>query len=143
MMGIIYSIISGLAMTLQGVFNTRLGDKIGMWETNTFVQGTGFIITIIIWMLAGDGNFKDIKNANKLYLLGGALGVIIIYTVMKGIGSLGPTCAIGIILVSQLTSAGIIDAFGFFDSQVIKFGANKLIGVIVMLISIIIFKCKG
>lgn len=32
---------------------------------------------------------------------------------MKGIGSLGPTCAIGIILVSQLTSAGIIDAFGF------------------------------
>ncbi|NFF79523.1 DMT family transporter [Clostridium sporogenes] len=143
MMGIIYSIISGLAMTLQGVFNTRLGDKIGMWETNTFVQGTGFIITIIIWMLAGDGNFKNIKNANKLYLLGGALGVIIIYTVMKGIGSLGPTCAIGIILVSQLTSAGIIDVFGFFDSQAITLGATILIVFIVMLISMIIVKCKG
>ncbi len=142
-MGIIYSIISGLAMTLQGVFNTRLGDKIGMWETNTFVQGTGFIITIIIWMLLGDGNFKNIKNANKLYLLGGALGVIIIYTVMKGIGSLGPTCAIGIILVSQLTSAGIIDAFGFFNSEIVKFTPHKIIGVIVMLAGIIIFKCKG
>ncbi|MGO5064440.1 DMT family transporter [Clostridium sporogenes] len=143
MMGIIYSIISGLAMTLQGVFNTRLGDKIGMWETNTLVQGTGFIITIIIWMLAGDGNFKAIKNVNKLYLLGGFLGVIIIYTVMKGIGALGPTYAIGIILISQLTSAALVDAFGFFDSQTIKFGPNKIIGVIVMLIGIIIFKYKS
>ncbi|EJP6473127.1 DMT family transporter [Clostridium botulinum] len=143
MMGIIYSIISGLAMTLQGVFNTRLGDKIGMWETNTLVQGTGFIITIIIWMLAGDGNFKAIKNVNKLYLLGGFLGVIIIYTVMKGIGALGPTYAIGIILVSQLTSAALVDAFGFFDSQTIKFGSNKITGVIVMLIGIIIFKYKS
>lgn len=142
-MGIIYSIISGLAMTLQGVFNTRLGDKIGMWETNTLVQGTGFIITIIIWMLAGDGNFKAIKNVNKLYLLGGFLGVIIIYTVMKGIGALGPTYAIGIILVSQLTSAALVDAFGFFDSQTIKFGSNKITGVIVMLIGIIIFKYKS
>ncbi|MCR1934903.1 DMT family transporter [Clostridium tepidum] len=143
MLGIIYSIISGLAMTLQGVFNTRLSDKIGMWETNTLVQGIGFIITIIIWMLAGDGNFKDIKNVNKLYLLGGVLGVIIIYTVMKGIGALGPTYAIGIILISQLTSAALVDAFGLFDSQTIKFGPNKIIGVIVMLIGIIIFKYKN
>ncbi|MBY6773846.1 DMT family transporter, partial [Clostridium botulinum] len=37
MMGIIYAIISGISMSLQGVFNTKLGEKIGIWETNVIV----------------------------------------------------------------------------------------------------------
>ena len=48
MFGIISAIISGISMTLQGVFNTRLEEKVGTWETNAFVQGSAFIITIII-----------------------------------------------------------------------------------------------
>lgn len=142
-MGIIYSIISGLAMTLQGVFNTKLSEKIGLWETNTFVQGTGFILTLIICLIIGNGNFKNIKCCKKLYLLGGALGVIIIYTVMKGIKSLGPTYAIAIILISQLSSAALVDGFGVFDTKIIKFGASKIVGLIMMIAGIIIFKWKG
>ena len=53
---------------------------------------------------------KKIKEVNKLYLSGGLLGVIIIFTVMKGIKSLGPTYAISTILVAQLLSAALIDA---------------------------------
>lgn len=142
MLGIISSLIAGLSMSLQGVFNTRLGDKIGQWETNVFVQGTGFILTLIALFIFGRGNFKNIKNSNKLYLLGGLLGVIIIFTVMQGIKSLGPTCSIAIILVAQLTSAALIDALGLFDTPQVKFGMTKLIGVGVMIIGIIIFKYK-
>ena len=40
MIAIITAIISGIAMSVQGVFNTRLGEKIGVWETNVFVQGS-------------------------------------------------------------------------------------------------------
>lgn len=143
MMGIIFSIIAGVAMSLQGVFNTRLGDKIGTYETNVIVQGTGLILGIIAMLVAGSsGNFKNIKDANKLYLLGGALGVVIIITVMMGIKSLGPTCAISIILVAQLTAAALIDAFGLFDSAKATFGISKIIGVIVMIAGILIFKWK-
>jgi len=31
MKGIIFSIAAGLFISLQGVFNTRLGEKIGFW----------------------------------------------------------------------------------------------------------------
>ena len=72
-------------MSLQGVFNTRVSEKIGLWETNVFVQGTGLILTLIILLIAGNGNFKAIKEVNKLYLLGGVLGAIIIFSVMQGI----------------------------------------------------------
>ena len=143
MFGIIISIISGISMSLQGVFNTRLGDKIGIWETNLLVQGIGFILTLIAVFAVGKGDIKEIRSANKLYLLGGVLGVIIIYTVMRGIKSLGPTYSICIILVAQLTAAALIDAFGLFGSEQINFGITKVIGVIVMIVGIIIFKCKG
>ncbi len=42
MLGIILAIISGAAMSIQGVFNTRVSEKIGVWETNTIVQGFCF-----------------------------------------------------------------------------------------------------
>ncbi|GAA0071932.1 DMT family transporter [Clostridium sardiniense] len=143
MLGFIYAIISGISMSLQGVFNTRLGEKIGTWETNTLVQLTGLIITLIVTVFVGKGDFKALSGANKIYLLGGALGVVIIFTVMMSIGSLGTTCAIGIILVSQLVTAAIIDYFGLFGSEKINFTLKEFIGVAIMIIGIIVFKWKG
>lgn len=142
MLGIIASLIAGICMSFQGVFNTRLSEKIGLWETNVIVQSSGLILTIIAVLILGIGGFKNIKNCNKLYLLGGLLGVVIIYTVMQGIKSLGPTCSISIILVAQLTAAAIIDALGLFGSTQVKFGMTKIIGVIVMIVGILIFKYK-
>lgn len=142
MFGIISAIISGISMTFQGVFNTRLEEKVGVWETNAFVQGSAFLITIILVFFMGKGSFKELLTANKIYLTGGILGVIITFTVMGGIKNLGPTCAISIILIAQLISAAIVDAFGLFDTEKIPFSLNEIIGVAVMIIGIIIFKWK-
>ena len=129
-------------MSLQGVFNTRVSEKIGLWETNVIVQCTGLILTLIILLIAGNGNFRTIKEVNKLYLLGGFLGAIIIFSVMQGITSLGPTYSISTILVAQLLTAGIIDSFGMFGASQIKFALSKFIGIGVMIVRIIIFKWK-
>jgi len=34
MVGVIFSILAGMAMSVQGVFNTRLSEKIGLFESN-------------------------------------------------------------------------------------------------------------
>ncbi|MDV4150790.1 DMT family transporter [Clostridium sp. AL.422] len=143
MLAILYAIISGISMTLQGIFNTRLEEKIGTWETNVIVQGSALIFTLIILIFFGNGNFKAVKEVNKLYLLGGILGVIIIFTVMKSIGSMGATLGIGIILIAQLASAGIIDAFGLFGTERVTFGFREFLGIGIMIIGIIIFKWRG
>ncbi|MCY6355194.1 DMT family transporter [Clostridium sp. ZS2-4] len=142
MFGLISSIVAGIAMSLQGVFNTRLGEKIGLWETNVLVQGIGFILTLAILFFLGNGNFKNLSSSNKLYLLGGPLGVIIIFTVMNGIQQLGATYAISAILVSQLLAAGLIDALGLFESKKIHFGTNEILGIVIMIAGIIVFQWK-
>lgn len=142
MFGVLCSILAGIFMSLQGVFNTRVSEKIGSWETNTIVQGSGLALTLIILFFARSGNFRKITDVNKLYLLGGFLGVFIIFTVMHGIRSLGPTCSIAIILVAQLLSAAAIDIWGLFDTKPLCFHFTKIIGILVMVAGIILFKIK-
>lgn len=39
MIGVFCSVIAGAVMSLQGVINTRLTERIGIFEANVFVQG--------------------------------------------------------------------------------------------------------
>ena len=140
MTGIIFSIVAGAAMSLQGVFNTRLGEKIGTYEANTFVQGTAFLLSLIaVWFL-GKGSFKESGAVNQIYLRGGVLGMIITVTVMFSIQGLSPTTAISIILISQLAVAALIDAFGWFGTEQMPFGLTKYIGLALMIAGVIVFK---
>lgn len=142
MIGILFSIIAGAFMSLQGVFNTKLSEKIGSWETNFVVQLSGAVLTLIIMLIFGKGELREIRNANKLYLFGGVLGVAIIFTVMEGMKNLGPTYAVATILVAQLITAALIEAFGLFESSKVRFTLNEIIGVVIMIIGIIVFKWK-
>ena len=140
MLGIIMSIVAGAAMSFQGVFNTRLSEKIGLYESNTFVQGTAFLLALIAMWILGKGDFTQITQVNKVYWLGGVLGLIITITVMLSISNLSPTYAISIILISQLLVAAIIDAFGLFGSEKVSFDWNKYAGIALMIGSVILFK---
>lgn len=142
MISILFAIISGVAMSIQGVFNTKVSEKVGLWETTVLVQAIALVSSLIISFFFGKGNYKSIQNVNKLYLLGGILGVIITFTVMKSIGGMGATYGISIILISQLLAAAIINFFGLFGSERVPFHFKEILGIAIMIIGIVVFKWK-
>lgn len=127
-------------MSIQGVMNTRLGEGIGNMEANAFVQGTAFALALAVLLFYRQGSFSELASVNKLYWLGGVLGIVITLTVMLGIKSLGTTLAISVILISQLLVAALIDAFGLFGSEKIVFGWSKYLGLALMTGGMIVFK---
>ena len=139
---IIFSIVAGMAMSVQGVMNTRLGEGIGNMEANAFVQGTAFALALIVLIFWRQGSFTALGQVNKLYWLGGVLGIVITLTVMLGIKSLGTTLAISIILISQLLIAAVIDAFGLMGSEKVAFGWSKYVGLALMTGGMLLFKYK-
>lgn len=139
-MGYIWSIIAGAAMSIQGVMNTRLGEKIGLYESNAFVQGTAFILSLAAVWITGKGSFREIGGVNKLYLLGGALGLLITITVMLGMGKLSPAVAVSVILIAQLLVAALINAFGIMGTEKEAFGWNKYVGLALMIGGMLLFK---
>ena len=140
--GIIFSIIAGMAMSVQGVMNTRLGEGIGNMEANAFVQGSAFALALVVLLFYRQGSFSALVQVNKLYWLGGVLGLVMTLTVMLGIKSLGTTLAISIILISQLFIAALIDAFGLFGSEKLAFGWNKYVGLALMTGGMLFFRLR-
>lgn len=142
MMGILFSILAGAAMSVQGVIDSRLSDKIGLYESNVLVQGVAFALSAIVLLFFGNGNLGEIRNANKVYLLGGVIGVLITITVMLAIKGLGPTVAVSVILISQLLVAAMIDAFGWFGTERASFDWQKYAGVALMVGGVLMFRWR-
>lgn len=110
LIGFLFSVIAGAAMSVQGVMNTRLQEHVGLWEANAYVQGTAFALSLVVMWLFGTGNLGALASAPRGYLLGGALGLVITVTVMLAIKGLNVTVAVSVILIAQLLVAAVIDA---------------------------------
>lgn len=142
MIGFLFSVIAGAAMSVQGVMNTRLQDDLGLWEANAYVQGTAFALSLIVMWLFGTGNLKALATVPKGYLLGGALGLVITVTVMLSIKGLNPTIAISTILIAQLLVAAAIDAFGWMGQEKVAMGVKQFLGLALMLGGVVVFKLR-
>lgn len=142
MLGFLFSVIAGAAMSVQGVMNTRLQEGIGLWEANAYVQGTAFALSLAVMWLFGSGSWKAIGHVNRGYLLGGALGLVITVTVMLSIKGLDATVAISTILIAQLLVAALIDALGWMGQEKVTFGVKQYLGVALMLGGVVLFKLK-
>jgi len=134
--------VAGFFITLQSVFNTRVSEKIGLLGTVTIVHGLGFIASIIILFFVKYKGLSKLGEVNKIYLLGGILGIIIVFSVMKSISLLGVTYSVSILLATQLVGSLIIDSFGLFGVEKLQLTINKPLGIMVMIIGIIVIKMK-
>ena len=90
MAGFLFSLLAGAAMSIQGVMNTRLGEKVGVLETNAFVQGVGFLLAVIIMWIFGKGDLMKLPQAPWYAWLGGLLAPVITVTVMLWDGDAEP-----------------------------------------------------
>ena len=115
-------------MSIQGVMNTRLGGHIGTLETNAFVQCTAAVLSLLVLLFWRTGSFAALSVAPKYCWFGGVLALAITVTVMLGMGKLGPTLAVAVILIAQLSAAAAIDAFGIMGTEKLAFGWSKWAG---------------
>lgn len=144
MWGMIISIISGVLMSIQGVFNTETTKQTSIWVAASFVQLTALIVCVLAWLVTGrEGSFSAIFHVRPYYLLlGGAMGAFITYTVIVSMNHLGPAKAVLFIIAAQILMAYIIELFGLFGAKKITFDWQKLLGILVFLTGMVIFKWK-
>lgn len=145
MWGIIIALISGALMSVQGVFNTGVTKQTGTWLTNSWVQLTGFVVCLAVWLFKErqENNIASLFQIDHKYmLLGGVIGAFITLTVILSMDRLGPAQAVLLIVISQVVVAYLIELFGWFAVEKVGFQWSKLVGVIVAVVGIIIFKWK-
>lgn len=141
MMGLLIALISGALMSIQGVFNTQVTKASGVWSASAFVQFLALIVCLGVWACVERSPLLNVFRVEPKYmLLGGAIGALITYTVIRSMASLGPARATMFIVISQLIVAYVIELFGMFGVEKQPLELRKVIGMVIAIVGVVIFK---
>lgn len=141
MWGILIALLSGALMSIQGVFNTEVTKQTSLWVSSAFVQFTALLVCLGAWLFTDRTNLMSLARVEHKYMLfSGVIGAFITITVVKSMGSLGPARSAMLIVISQLIVAYLIELLGLFgvDKQPLEW--RKVIGMVVAIAGIVIFK---
>lgn len=141
MTGIIIALVSGILMSVQGVFNTQVTKQTSLWISAGWVQLTALIVCIAAWLFTGRQEVTSLFQVTPRYvLLGGVIGAAITVTVIQSMNSLGPAQSALLIVIAQLIAAWVIELFGMFGMEKTSFEWRKLLGMVIAIAGIILFK---
>ncbi len=146
MWGWIIALVSGVLMSVQGVFNTGVTKQTSTWLASAWVAFSGFIVAFILWAVfeRNDAGIMSLfRVENKYMLLGGVFGAFITWTVIKSMESLGPAKAVLLIVIAQILVAYLIELFGWFGVEKVEFQWTKVIGIIISIAGLIVFKWEN
>ncbi|HDR4724700.1 DMT family transporter [Bacillus cereus group sp. Sample62] len=139
MKGVVFAILAGVFITLQGTFNAKLSSHIGIWSTSIITHLIGVLIATTVFLLKKEEKVADLKDVKKIYLVAGALGGLIICAETIAIHSMGVTLTAGTLMVAQLLTATLIEMKGLFQIKKIQMERYHIVGTIVMIIGIVVF----
>lgn len=141
--GLLIAFISGSLVGVQNIFNNRVNQKAGLWATTTLVLALGFIASFTLGIISEGTGLFHLENMHTWYWFSGIIGVGVVVCMTKGIKYLGATYAVSISLSSQLVFALLFDSFGLLGLNQVPFTFKQLIGVLVIIGGILVFKMGG
>lgn len=142
--GWIISMVSGILMSLQGIFNTEVNEQTSIWVSAVWAQFTAFIVCLACWAVADRGSFLLLKEVTPRYLLiGGVLGAGITVTVMSGMKWIGPAQATAFIVVAQMVFSWLTERFGWFGVDKTPFSWVQLGGVLLAAVGLVMIRMAG
>lgn len=141
MWALLIALLSGAMMSIQGVLNTEVTKQTSIWVSAGWVQLTAFFTCVILWFFYDKNPVTAIMQVRPLYMLvGGVIGALITYTVIRSMDGLGPAKATLLIVVTQIVVAYGIELFGLFGVDKAPFEWKKLFGAAIAVTGIIIFR---
>lgn len=141
MIGFLIALLSGALMSVQGVFNTALTKNSSIWVANIWVQLTALLVCFAAWLITDRKGFGGIWTLQPKYMLtGGVIGAFITYTVIVSMNRLGPARAVLFIVVAQIILAYLIEVTGLFGTEKQELTMRSILGMIVAIIGVAIFK---
>ena len=128
---LLFAAAGGALMAVQGVLNSLLGKIIGLPRTTFLVHllGTAAASLLLLIPWGTSGSFVQLRQAPWYALLGGPIGVGIVFFVTASIGKVGAGLATTSIIIAQLLTAYSIDYFGLFGVTQLPFTFLKALGI--------------
>jgi transporter family-2 protein len=125
------AVAAGLAGSVQVALMSRLGERIGVLGALAFSTALTAVIALLILLIARGSldAFSRAVHQPWWMLLGGVMGLIIVFTVTYAGPRIGVAATVGILIAGQLAMGAAIDRWGLFGSERIALHWPRVIGI--------------
>ncbi|HEY3577350.1 MAG TPA: DMT family transporter [Gaiellaceae bacterium] len=125
------AVAAGLAGSIQVALMSRLGERIGVLEALAFSTVLTAGVAVVILLLAHQSvdGFAQAVHQPWWMLLGGLMGLLIVFTVTYAGPRIGVAATVGILIAGQLAMGAAIDRWGLFGSERIALHWPRLLGI--------------
>jgi transporter family-2 protein len=125
------AVAAGLAGSIQVALMSRLGERIGVLEALAFSTVLTAGVAVVILLLAHQSldGFALALHQPWWMLLGGIMGLLIVFTITYAGPRIGVAATVGILIAGQLAMGAAIDRWGLFGSERIALHWPRLLGI--------------
>ena len=125
------AVAAGLAGSIQVAVMSRLGERIGVLEALAFSTAVTAGVALVVLVLARQSvaGFDRAVHQPWWMLIGGLMGLLIVFTVTYSGPRIGVTATVGILIAGQLAMGAAIDRWGLFGSERIALHWPRVIGI--------------
>jgi bacterial/archaeal transporter family-2 protein len=128
------AVAAGLAGSVQVALMSRLGERIGVLGALAFSTALTAAIAVLILLVARGslGAFSRAVHQPWWMLLGGVMGLLIVFTITYAGPRIGVAATVGILIAGQLAMGAAIDRWGLFGSQQIALHWPRVLGIVLL-----------
>lgn len=131
-------ILGGVCFGIQGPVNTALGKRTDIFQASLISFFGGMIISGLIAIFLGNGDFLLLKEVKFWQCLGGIYGIINVCVTVAAIPVLGAALSFTLIMLGQILSGAVIDFFGLFGSLKTQLSISRIFGILIIIIGVIL-----
>ena len=139
------AVAAGLAGSVQVALMSRLGERIGVLEAVVFSTALTAAIAFVVLVLArrSVAGFERAVHQPWWMLLGGVMGLLIVFTITYAGPRIGVAATVGILIAGQLAMGAAIDRWGLLGSQRIALHWPRLLGIALLAVGAALSLRKG
>ena len=142
----IFIVFVGSLIAIQGAANSALGKHLGETLHAALISfGSGFLLLLVLTLTLTEGlpDISKVAAAPKVTLIGGALGVLYVTSMILFVSKIGVASALIAALCGQVILSILLDHFGVLGLQANAASPSRIAGGLLIILGLFLINYKS
>jgi len=133
---ILFGLIGGIAVGLQGPLASLMSQKIGTLESVFYIHLGGTLAALIPLLFYGGRNLSRWREVPWYALGAGALGLVVIAAMSFMVPRVGVAPAVVLIVAGQLLVSVVLDHYGLLGAHPRALDSTRVLGLLLVFLGV-------